>query len=149
MKRKMLALLILGFFAAACEPKSAANINQAREQDVLRIQADRFRAMTESDIDALESILADDLVYTHTTGRSETKAEFLESIQGTVSYRSVEPRETQVRFFGDTAVTNGAAAMHVSAGERQIIMEILFTEVYQKNAGKWQLVSWQSTRIPE
>ena len=142
----LIALAIAAFgLVAVADEVAGGNI----EASVLEVQADRFRAMTEVDIAALDAILADDLVYTHTTGRSETKGEFLASIQGMVKYRSIAPKESQVRIYGDIAVVNGESAMHVSAGERQIFMDILFIEVYHRNDGDWQLVSWQSTRIPK
>ena len=141
------ALTQLGHFPPpAIRPPDTAEV----EDEVLLVQADRFRAMVEVDVEALESILSNDLVYTHTTGTSETKAEFLSSLQSQgIEYHSIEPTDLQVRSYDSTAVVTGISAMKVSAGENNFSFSIRFIEVYENDEGSWRLVSWQSTRLPE
>ena len=106
--------------------------------------------MTNADIEELDVILADDLTYTHTTGQNETKDEFLSSLKSQkIKYESIEPKEVELRIYDSTAVVTGISAMQVSAGEQHFSFSIRFIEVYQKRDGNWQLVAWQSTRLPE
>ncbi|MFQ5983165.1 MAG: nuclear transport factor 2 family protein [Woeseiaceae bacterium] len=122
----------------------------AGEDEVLQVQASRFQAMTEANIEALRVILADELTYTHTTGSVDTKAEFLDALQSQgINYHSIEPTDAQVRIYDNTAVITGVSAMKVSAGENHYAFSIRFIEVYRKNDGNWQLVAWQSTRLPD
>jgi len=51
----------------------------------------------------------------------------------------------QIEFLRPT----GMSAMRVNAREQQLSFSIRFIEVYQKNDGSWQLVAWQSARLPE
>lgn len=119
------------------------------EREVLEVQARRFQAMTEADADELDTILADDLTYTHTTGNTQTKSAFLSALASGLVYESIEPSEVQVRIYGSVAVVTGNSAMRVSAGEQQFALSIRFVEVYRQQADTWQLVAWQSTRMPE
>ena len=55
----------------------------------------------------------------------------------------------KVRIYGDAAVVTGSAEIKVSSGGRLLEFSILFTDVYAKQEGRWQMVAWQSTRKPE
>ena len=93
---------------------------------------------------------APDLTYTHTTGQTETKAQFLATLRSQrLKYESIEPDSVQVRIHSGTAVVTGRSAMQVIAGDRELSFEIRFIEVYQWNDGSWQLLAWQSTNLPE
>ena len=42
--------------------------------EIIALEDQRIEAMTKGDVQALEEILADDLIYTHTTARIDTKS---------------------------------------------------------------------------
>jgi steroid delta-isomerase-like uncharacterized protein len=141
------ALSQLGYFPP---PATGKRDQSDAEKEVLLVQADRFRAMTENDIAALESILSDNLVYTHTTGKIETKAEFLSALKThSVAYHSIDPMDVIVRIYDNTAVITGAAVMKVSSGANSFGFSLRFLEVYENSEGSWQLIAWQSTRVPD
>ena len=59
------------------------------EREVLKVQASRFQAIADVNIEELGTILADDLTYKHTFGEIDTKVEFLSSLQSqTIIYES-------------------------------------------------------------
>jgi Domain of unknown function (DUF4440) len=129
---------------------SVAAPRAAVERQVLDVQARRFQAIVEADVETLEDILADDLTYTHTTGKIDSKREFLDALKSRkVNYHSIEPADVLVRVYDDTALLTGLADMSVSTPERSFSFSCRFTEVYRKKNGDWQLVAWQSTRLPE
>src|SRR5438552_1930914 len=49
-------------------------------EEILALEAERTDAMVRQDIGALTSLLADDLAYTHSDGRTDTKETFLSLI---------------------------------------------------------------------
>jgi hypothetical protein len=55
------------------------------EQEILRVEGKRIDAMVALDLAALDPILADDLSYSHSSGRTDTKASFLELATTSVS----------------------------------------------------------------
>ena len=48
--------------------------------DITVLEDRRIEAMTKGDVHVLEEILGDDLIYTHTTARIDTKSSFIEAI---------------------------------------------------------------------
>ncbi len=128
---------------------AAETAAQERTEQVRATQAARFQAMLNADVVALNDVLADDLVYAHTTGTIDTKSSMIDNIgSGAVNYELIEPTDSKIRLFGDVAVVTGSANMRVSAGDQLYELSIRFIEVYVAQDEQWQLVSWQSTRIP-
>ena len=119
-------------------------------EEIIALENRRIEAMTNGDAEALNEILADDLIYTHSTARVETKAEFISSVtSGRTKYRSMEQDDVQVRRYGDTAVVTGHANVHVDANGREIKFQIRFIDVYAKRDDVWRMVAWQSTKLPD
>ena len=152
----MRMLILLGTLAVVCgtsctgAQQTDRHDQTALEGAVLLVQARRFAAMIAVDTAELGSILAPTLTYTHTTGHTETKAQFLAALRSqTLTYESIEPDSLQVRIHRGTAVVTGRSAMQVTANGRGLSFEIRFVEVYQWNDARWQLLAWQSTRLPE
>ena len=151
--RAVVILIIIGllFLALAVSVKEPDSTREtAIKRQVLEVQAGRFQAMIDVDIEELEVILSNDLTYTHTAGQIETKGEFLTSLQSQeILYESIKPQEIKIRIYDNTAVVTSISAMRISVGEQQLSFSIRFIEVYQKGDANWQLVAWQSTRLPE
>ncbi len=120
------------------------------EQSALEFQSARFQAMVDADVASLEDFLADELTYAHTTGWTETKSEFLATVDsGRLDYMSVTPSDVNVRTYGDIAVMTGLARMRGALGGKPVEFTIRFLDVSRRAGDSWQLVAWQSVRIPE
>jgi uncharacterized protein DUF4440 len=118
------------------------------EKEISTLEARRFRAMTEGDLVALDSILADDLTYTHSNAVTQNKAEFIEALRsGKLRYLSIEVANETIRAYGTSAVGTGRANVKVNSEGKLMTMELRFTDVFAKIGGKWRLVAWQSTRL--
>ena len=100
--------------------------------EIMALEDRRIEAMISGDVEALGEILADDLIYTHTTARLDTKASFIEAIaSGRSNYRAVERKDVEFRNLGDTAVVTGHAKFHVGDNK----FEARFIDVYAKRNG--------------
>ncbi len=115
------------------------------EQQILRVEAKRIDAMVAMDLAALDPILADDLSYSHSSGRTDTKASFLELVRSG-HYLGVDFVERDVVPCGDAAIVRGLAQMRVNHDGENLSYPILFLEAYAVRGGAWQLVAWQATR---
>jgi hypothetical protein len=95
----------------------------------------------------LEKFLADDLVYTHGGGQTETKAQYIANVmKGPSHYKAMEPSETRVRVYGKTAVLWGLVDVTPAKGETYRTRTL---EVYTQNAsGLWQMSQKESARVP-
>ncbi|MGE0551922.1 MAG: nuclear transport factor 2 family protein [Gemmatimonadales bacterium] len=117
------------------------------EEQVRRTELARFEAQVRRDTVALDSLLAEDLVYTHSNALIESKAHFLETIAtDRIRYDSIAPAEMRHRVFGEAAVGNGRVHVRVQMNGQTIPVDLLFTTVHVRRDGHWQLVAWQSTR---
>ena len=117
---------------------------------ILALETARIKAMCDVDLDKLEEILSDDLVYTHSTARQETKSEFIGALSsGRTKYQSIEREDVKVQEYGETAVVTGHAKFHVNANGNDVRFEVKFTDVYVKSGEDWQMVAWQSTKVPD
>jgi ketosteroid isomerase-like protein len=145
MPGKILATTLVAIVFAACIGECLADDSS----DVIDTQQRRLRAMVEADRVALEALLADDLVYIHTTGVIDTKSSLIESIvSGIVDYTRLVTTDATLRLAGNVAIVTGTADLGVLAGGTAHAAIIRFTEVYVDTDDGWRLVSWQSTRVP-
>jgi ketosteroid isomerase-like protein len=132
--------LVLALLAVACR--------SAGLQSVSEVHARRFQLMTENNLSALAPLLAEDLVYVHSTGARESKQQFLERLRsGSLRYHSIEPSETLVQESGDDARITGRAKVRVTMNGADRNLEISYVSLYRRTSGRWQLTSWQSSRI--
>ena len=68
---------------------------------------------------------------------------------GTLNYESIASTDAQVRVYGDTALVTGNADMRVASNGQRNRFSIRYTDVWAQRGGRWQMVAWQSTRLPE
>ena len=118
-------------------------------QAIIDLDKERMQAMAEKDFATLNAVLADDLIYTHSSARLDTKASLIGNMQsGSTVYTSVEPSEVKAQDLGDAVVLTGVAQIKVVAQGKPNAFGVRFTDVYAKRKGRWQMVTWQSTRLP-
>lgn len=119
-------------------------------QEIAALEHTLYRAMIERDFQTLRSLLADNLWYVHSTGVAESKAEYLAALaNGRYEYERIASRDVTIQVHGEIAVATGEVQMSVSAaGEPKALVQLLFTLLWVKQAGPWQLRLRQATRIP-
>ena len=72
----------------------------------------RYKAMIDKDLAALDALLGDALVYTHSNAVADSKASYIEGVRsGKFDYRSAERMDVVIDVYGDTAVVTGRARM--------------------------------------
>ena len=82
------------------------------DKEILALEDKRYAAMCGGDFDALEAMLHDELLYTHSSGLTDTKATWLSSLRlGKTKYKSAACSDRKVRLAGDTALVTGQAAI--------------------------------------
>jgi hypothetical protein len=113
--------------------------------DLIALEAERCRAISEPDLPALEKILADDLTHTHITGHTEDKATYLAGLSGRP--RNTTRGDLSVRVYGDAAVMTGALINEFPAagGNAPARLEIQALQVWVRSGGTWQMVAFGSS----
>jgi hypothetical protein len=117
---------------------------------VIALDAQRMTAMSQGDVGTLNALIADELVYTHSSARLDTKKSLIENMQtGKTVYTAVVPSDVEAQDYGDTVVLTGVARISVNAGGNAMNFGVRFTDVWVNKGGNWQMVCWQSTKLPE
>jgi ketosteroid isomerase-like protein len=119
-------------------------------QLIIDLDRKRMQAMVSKDVATLEAVLADDLIYTHSSARLDTKQSLIGAMaSGATVYTGAEPADVNAQDLGDVVVLTGTAQMKVVSSGTPNAFGIRFVDVYAKRDGRWQMVTWQSTRLPE
>lgn len=119
-------------------------------ETIIELDARRMKAMAEKDVAALNALLADDLVYTHSSARLDTKQSLIGAMQsGATVYTAVRPSDVKAQDLGEAVVLTGVARIEVVSGGKPNAFSVRFTDVYANRGGQWQMVTWQSTRLAE
>ena len=119
------------------------------KQTIRELESRRFRAMIEADAVTLEALLADSLVYTHSSATTDGKASYIAGIKSKKwQYRQIDRPVEDLQVHGDTVVVTGQVRIDILIDGKPKVMNSRYTDVWVKGAKGWQMVAWQSTPIP-
>jgi len=146
----------LGTLAAILVVTSiAAPRAQGPDADAVKaLELERFKAQESNDFAALERLLADDLVYSHSSGAVDSKASYIESLKsGKTRYLKIVSEEIKPHVAGDIILLHGRATVtletNTNGQKGENVLKLSYLDVWQKRGGKWQMIAWQSTRLPQ
>ena len=142
---KIRSILILSLFAMAL-PVFGSAAKPDDEKAVLAAEKQLAAAMVKADIAVLDKLLSDDLSYTHSSAKHETKADVIQVFKtGSAKYTAVEYLDTKVRQFGAVVVTTHNMTI---TSQPTGVSKLYVTFVWAKQPAGWQLVSRQATKLP-
>lgn len=137
-------VLLVGLFAVA----AAARAADSPVEIVLRADAARLVAMGKADGAALAKILSDEVIFIHSDGRSESKADYIKNMTaGDTAYSDLKTAGVQARqIAADVIVLAGAQEMKKKLGPEWSEIKLRFMSVWRNEGGTWRMVAWQSLR---
>jgi hypothetical protein len=118
--------------------------------ELTKLLNDFLAGASRSDVAVHERFWADDLIYTRSAGRRVNKAEVMQDVRTTPAPKPTDPKtiytaeDIRVQQYGDTAVV----AFRLVATTEKNVANLLNSGTFVKRNGKWQVVNWQSTRMP-
>ncbi|HUO22135.1 MAG TPA: nuclear transport factor 2 family protein [Caulobacteraceae bacterium] len=113
------------------------------EAELLAVEDARFAAQIAHDAKTAAKYMADDMIYTHATGRVQTKADYVHELAtGNTPYRVIEPSSRSVFVSGDVGLTH-ATIFTDTAGKH---LTGTYLAAYVKRDGRWQLLYWQTSQ---
>jgi hypothetical protein len=118
---------------------------------VLALEQNRFQAMMQADIETLDRLLSQRLVYTHSHGGRDTKDSYLNALRANeVSYESIDHTTDRVDVVGPVIViTGGMRATVVSQRHGTRLIDTRTTAIWTNDDGPWQLLAFHSTAVPD
>ncbi len=122
----------------------------ANGQMIIDLDKKRMEATVQKDIATLNELIADDLIYTHSSARQDTKQSLIGAmVSGATVYTALAPSQVTAQDCGDAVVLTGVARISVLSGGKPNSFGVRFTDVYARRDGQWQMVTWQSTKLPD
>ena len=142
---KNLALLLSVIFGLV-----AGLLRGAEAPVAIVLQADQTRltAMMAGDGAALGRVFSDEVMFTHSDGRVEAKADYIKNLTaGDTAYKDVKTSDVQARqIAADVIVLAGAQEMKKKLGPNWSGIKLRFLSVWRNEGGTWRMVAWQSMK---
>lgn len=143
-----LLVLVMGAPAVAGDAPATAELTQLLHQFL--------KAASTNDAATFDSFFADDVLYTRSAGVTITKADIMRGLRGD-GREATPPRASQtydadqitVHQHGDVAIVAfRLIARPAAGGSPNGAQYYRNTGTFLKQDGKWQVIAWQSTKVP-
>lgn len=110
--------------------------------EVLYQQARYCQAMTEADTDTLREIVSEDAMFSHMSGRQQTREEYFADIEdGSLRYFTIGIDTPVVETKGDSASITFTSVLDANAYGAKGVYRMSGTHWFEKRDGKWYSVN--------
>ena len=121
--------------------------NVSLEQEIINLSKEKWRWMSERDMDTLEALFHEKSVFVH-MGGSWGKQRELDIIKsGGIHYKQADIHEVSVNIIDTTAVLLNKITLLAVVGGNEVTNPFMVTEVYVQQEGSWKLASLAFTRL--
>jgi ketosteroid isomerase-like protein len=143
----VIALALLSYQIAIAETASTNNTKQV-ESEIIQLEHEWGKANVQKDIPLLKRLIADDYKGIESFGGFNDKAGTIADIEsGNDNVEIDEPEQLEVRVYADTAIVTGHLRLKGHSKKGEYELQLLFTDVWLKREGHWQVVNYQGTRV--
>jgi hypothetical protein len=117
------------------------------EQEVMDLSKEKWRWMSERNVDTLDALFHEKSVFIH-MGGSWGKEQELEIIKsGGIHYKQADIHEVSVNIIGTTAILLNRITLLAVVGGNEVTNPFMVTEVYVQQDDSWKLASLSFTRL--
>jgi len=123
---------------------TGCNVNDLSEteQAVLYQQARYCQAMTDADIDTMREIVSEDMVFTHMSGKQQTREEYFADIEkGRLAYFTIGIESPVINVDADTATITFTSVLNANAYGARGTLRMNGTHKYENRTGEWIAVN--------
>lgn len=138
-----LALLATALAARAAEDPVVAAVRAADDE--------RVAATLAPEMNRLDAIFSDDLSYTHSNAKHDTKKSYMEALLSKRTVYTVYDYKERTFFVATPDIVIEKAHVLITSGtveKQNPPNDLMIQAVWRKEGGKWRFLSWQSARIP-
>ena len=149
MKRIVCAAVFLLLTAPAVLAQSAPDA-----AELTKLLNDFLAGASRNDAAVHDRFWAEDLIYTRSAGRRVNKAEVMQDVRSTPAPKPTDPKtiytaeDIRIQQYGNTAVVAFRLVATTETSGTKYVANLLNSGTFVKRDGKWQVVNWQSTRMP-
>jgi hypothetical protein len=141
-----IAVLMLSLGARAQTSPDAAELT--------RLLKEFLAGASHNDAATHDRFWAEDLIYTGSSGRRIGKADVIRDARSAPAPKAGDPATTytaediRIQQYGNTAVVAFRLVGNTEKDGKTDVSRFLNTGTFLKRNGKWQVVTWQATRMP-
>jgi ketosteroid isomerase-like protein len=149
---RLLGVLLITSVAYAHGGQSPAKTASGNEQQLTKMLHDFLAAVQRGDRQVFDSFFADDVIYTRSAGVTVNKAEIMKNIDVRAANEpsaTFAAEDITVHLYGNMAVVNFRLVMRTEKDGKQETAKFRNTGTFLTRNNKWQVVAWQSTKVPE
>ena len=117
------------------------------EQEVIKLSEEKWRWMSERNVDSLAALFHEQAVFVHMGGAWDKAREIEIIASGGIHYKKAEVHEVSVNIIGATAILLNRITLLAVVGGNEVTNPFMVTEVYVQQDGNWQLISLSFTRL--
>jgi len=155
MREQMMKRLLISIVFAILTVSAVGAQDSARDRtDLTRLLDEFLIGAGSNDPDMHDRFWADDLIYTRAIGQRIGKAELMKGVRSAKPPKPGDPvtvysaEDVRVQQYGDVAVVAfRLVGTTVKDGKTQV-SRFLNTGTFVRRKGKWRVVAWQATGIP-
>ncbi|MES2973087.1 MAG: nuclear transport factor 2 family protein [Pseudomonadota bacterium] len=116
------------------------------EQAVIARNQERRDALIANDVVRVRKTMADDLIFIHTTGKVETREEFLERLSsGALRYNAIFESNQRVQRVGGLVVLLSDLAQQLTLAGQERVIHSVSLSVWIKERSGWMMQTYQAT----
>ena len=117
------------------------------EQEVIDLSKEKWRWMSERNIEILGTLFHAKSVFVHMGGSwgKERELDIIKS--GGIHYKNADIHEVSVNIIGTTAILLKRITLLAVVGGNEVTNPFMVTEVYVQQEGSWKLASLSFTRL--
>lgn len=125
------------------------NLQAQTDEQAIAARVEKLRvAMIAADKEVLDELTAPSLNYVHSTGRLETKQEFIENLlSGKSDFVTIDLTDHAITLNGDVAIVRHKLTAQTNDGGKPGSANIGVMQVWQKQNGVWKLIGRQAFKL--
>lgn len=118
-------------------------------EEIEQLERSLRMAMLSGDTGKLDQMTASDFVWTHSSGKVETKPAWLDRSRSIDRrYTKLDTSGVEVRAYGNTVLVAGRLDLTYVSGAGSIDVPLRFMRVWVRLEGSWRLAAHNSTLLP-
>ena len=117
------------------------------EQEIIDLSKEKWRWMSECDMDALDAVFHEKSVFVHMGGSWGKERELDVIKSGGIHYKKADIHEVSVNVIGTTAILLNRITLLAVVGGNEVTNPCMVTEAYVQQSDTWELASLSFTKL--
>jgi ketosteroid isomerase-like protein len=149
MKRILSTAILIIMLALGANAQTAPDANE-----LTRLLNEFLAGASRNDPSVHDRFWAEDVIYTGSAGRRRGKSDIMHDVRSAPAPKPKDPttvysaEDIRIQQYGNTAIVAFRLVATTQKNGTTDIMNYLNSGTFLKRKGKWQVVNWQSTRMP-